>query len=390
MKIVLVTESYWPNVDGGAVFEHHLTLGLAQRGHDVTVLTASPKGPYEIAHDRGSRIVRLPSYLFLFNKLYRFCIWPRREIHAILDEFKPDIIHVHTPSAISYITLRWAHKHDTPVLATNHFIPDNFSLCWPWLGPFTRLFDALLWRYLIWFYNQCPQVTSPTVKAVDLLKQHGLKPPASPVSNGIDTNIFCPGTAPAHLYAKYGIPQNKPIVYYTGRLDGEKRMDIWVEMIPLVLAQRDCHFVIGGNGTRKNQLEQRVADLGVADRVTFTGFVPEEELPDLYRMAAVFVITSPAELQSIVTLEALATGLPVVACDKLALRDLVHDNENGFLCTYEDSRDTADKVLAILSDPRRAKHFSQQSRLIAGEHSFDHTVSSFIGHYQHLIKATSS
>ncbi len=385
MNIAIVTESYWPNIDGGAVFERHLAHQYARLSHDVTIYSPSPKSTSYVETDHGTSVVRLRSFQFPFQKFYHLCLWPQGELTRALNQNPPDIIHSQAPSPINLIALRWAKRHNVPVISTNHFIPENFLLWWPIVnGPQIKL-SPLVWKVFMKFYNQCNFVTSPTPTGANMLTKNGLKAPHDHVSNGIDTERFVPRPKPIPLMQKYGIPQNKPVVLYTGRVDGEKRLDVWLKMIPLVLAHQDCHFVIGGNGTQVAPLKKLSQELGIADHLTFTGFLNEDEFPQLYNCADVFCITSPVELQSIVTLEAIASGLPIVACELGALKELVHDDQNGYLCRYQDSADTAARILQILSDKHRQKAFGLQSRTLAQTHSFDQTVSRFLGLYQEMI-----
>jgi len=387
MNIALITESYWPNVDGGAVFEHHLALGLAGQKHNVMIFTPSKDGKHAEEQNSGTTIVRLTSHLLAFNKLYRFCLWPNKEITSKLDEFKPDIIHIHTPTQISIIARNWARKHHVPVLATNHFLPDNFILELPLLKFLTKTIRFLMWRYLIWFYNGVNFVTSPTQTAIDILQQQGLKTPCAPASNGIDVNYFTPGRAKPEFYSKYHVPVDKPIILYTGRVAGEKRLDVWLRMVPVVRKTVDCHFVIGGRGPSEEMLKKLILELGIEEYVTFIGFVSEPELAEIYRTGTVFVITSPVELQSIVTLEALATGLPIVACEECALPEIVHHGENGFLVAYEDYQTTAEQVIRILTDDKQRTHFGAESRRIAEIHAFPKTVANYERIYTELASS---
>ncbi len=385
MNIALITESYWPNVDGGAVFEHHLVKGMIGKGHNVLVFTPSKDGKHTEEQDSGSTIVRLTSHLLPFNKLYRYCLWPSKEITSRLDAFKPDIIHIHTPTQISIIARNWAKKHHVPVMATNHFVPDNFLLELPWLKFLNKTARYFMWRYLIHFYNSVSYVTSPTKTAIDILKKQGLKTPCAPASNGIDVNYFTPGRATPEFFKKYNLPMDKPIVLYTGRVAGEKRLDIWLRMIPIVREKVDCHFLIGGRGPSEEMLKKLIIELGIQEHVTFIGFVSEPELAEIYRTSKVFVITSPVELQSIVTLEALATGLPIVSCDECALPEIVHHGENGFLVPYEDFQTTAEQVIRVLTDDQQYERFSKESRRIAETHAFPKTVDNYERIYNELI-----
>jgi glycosyltransferase involved in cell wall biosynthesis len=125
--------------------------------------------------------------------------------------------------------------------------------------------------------------------------------------------------------------------------------------------------------------------MGIAGSIRFAGFVPDDDLPRTYRAATIFVMPSPVELQSLATLEAMASGLPVVAADAMALPELVKDGENGFLFPPGDSGALADRIVALLSDPDWAARMGRASRAMAERHRIGLTLAAFESLYQSLL-----
>jgi len=148
-----------------------------------------------------------------------------------------------------------------------------------------------------------------------------------PISCGIDLDRFKPTNDGAYLERRFAIPTDKPVLLYVGRLDKEKRIDIILRALPDILRVTNVHLVLAGVGKEKQKLEELTEKLGIRKAVTFTGFVPDEDLQNIYRIGDLFVTAGIAELQSIVTMEAMASGLPVVAVNVMALPELVHDGE---------------------------------------------------------------
>src|SRR5690606_34384787 len=167
------------------------------------------------------------------------------------------------------------------------------------------------------FHSKADFVTLPTQSAIDMFGAGDkLAVPMEAVSNGIDLSRFTPGKAPAKLYEKFKIPKDTPIVSYVGRLDAEKHLPVLLKAFRRVHeALPKTHLVIVGDGTERQLLEYMARDLGLADYVTLTGRVSDEDLTDLHKIGTVFCMPSPAELQSIATLEAMASGQPTVAVD---------------------------------------------------------------------------
>lgn len=383
MKILLATEHYWPIVDGGAVFEHNLALYLQKQGHQVVVIAPSMTHKPYVEHDHGTKIYRLPS-LSLFHNHFYFSPWPYGRVKNIIKSEKPDVIHTHNPFFIGLAASHYGLKFHIPVVATNHNLPENITLPWNY-RPYPKVFIDLNWAYFRWFYNRLSYVTSPTQTAVDILTRHGITTPRKPISNGIDTSRFKPHPN-CPLRAKLGIPTNKPVVLYTGRLDGEKRMDIWVKSIPYILKQVDAHFVIGGKGVFKPELEKMIARMSLQQHVTFPGFIEEKDFPHIYHVGDVFAMSSPVELQSIVTLEALASGLPVVLARAVALPELVQEGTNGYTFTPQDPKDMAAKLISILKDPKLRAKMGQASREFVKRHDYHHAYAEYAALYQQVIK----
>lgn len=390
MKILIVTESYWPNRDGGSVFERALALGLADRGHEVRVVAPSPTGPAYVEQDGASQIhrtrsIRLPGK---FGKIgARSSLRPKPLLARLLAEWTPDVIHTHNPFAIGRAALDLAEKHSIPFVATNHNMPENTVDNIGWLGKLVPNLAERIWRWQIKFLNRAQFVTTPTQPAVDLLLANGLKAPVKAISNGVDLSRFNPRTSPAAVIKKLNLPQ-KPTVLYMGRLDGEKRMDVWLKAAPLVRKEVDAHFLIGGRGAELNRLRRLAVDLGVSRHTTFAGLVEDDDLPGFYRAGSVFAIASPAELQSIVTLEAMGAGLPVVACDAGALPELCKSGRNGFLFLAGDPTGLAKSLVRILQNPTMGEKMGAESRrIVEKDHDVRAMPARYEAVYQHAIES---
>lgn len=377
MKILLVTESYWPNADGGALFERRLAHGVAGLGHQVSIWAAGNRWRSFIQPDPPTTIYREKAIRFLINPKYKVSFWPFWNGGRIIKRVRPDILHIHNAFLMGLAALAWARLRRLPVVATNHFMPENALLNLKASQMLYRPLHRLIWAYLVWFHNRCDFVTSPTPTAVRLLVEHGLKTLHRPISNGIDTKAFAPGVSNAAIKQKYHLPGDRPIALYLGRVDGEKRLDLIITALPLILQQRALQLVIAGAGVALASLQQQAQQLGVAEHVTFTGFIDEADKPALYNAATCFVISSPAELQSIVTLEAMACGLPILSVDVAALSELCRDGQNGYLFRPNDPADLAAKALKLLSSPQLEQFGQASRRIVEQEHSTEVTFKEY-------------
>lgn len=387
MKILLVTESYWPNADGGALFERRLVLGLTSRGNTFTVWAPAPRYASYDEIDGPYTIHRQKAVTFVFNRKYKVSLMPYWDARRIILRDKPDIIHIHNTYLLGLSALFWAKRYGIPVIATNHFMPENAILNLKGVKWLYKPLERIIWKFLVWFHNRADYVTSPTPTAVRLLENNGLKRPAQAITNGIDTAVFHPWMNTDAVVAKLGLANDRPIILYVGRLDGEKRLDVLLNALPIVLASLPVQLVLAGYGKAMDSLKTQSKRLGIQKDVMFTGFIDEEDKAALYNAASVFAITSPAELQSIVTLEAMASARPIVAVDVAALSELCHDGENGYLFPHEDSTALAEKLLDILSDDKLAETFAMESlRIVKAHHTTEVMYDSYESAYVKTIK----
>jgi glycosyltransferase involved in cell wall biosynthesis len=379
LRVLIVTDQYEPMVGGVPTVTRDLASGLAGRGHAVAVVAPSPtrRGhragwtPGGVAVDfRGS--VPWPWYAG-----QRLGVLPPAQAGALIAAFAPDVVHLHSPLTLGAAARPAARRRHVPVVYTNHYLPLNV---WPAAarteeatdaarGTASRARDAAFYALVTGFANRCDLVTAPTVTALRLLCDHGLRAPSLAVSNGVDLDRFSPGPPDEALRSKYALPPGRPLVLSVGRLSPEKRADVLVGAVARLPAADDRSpvLVLAGTGPDEGRLRSLARHYGVADRVRFPGFVADADLPGLYRLADVFAIASQAELQSLATMAAMASGLPVVAVDAGALAELVHAGENGFLAPPGHAREIAGCLDLLSRDADlRARMSKASSRIIAG------------------------
>jgi glycosyltransferase involved in cell wall biosynthesis len=379
---MIVTDQFEPMVGGVPTVTGELARGLSERGHAVAVIApspgrhgtsghgtsghrAGPGGPLAVDY-RGS----LPWPWYEGQRLG--LLWPAAAGQAIA-AFAPDVLHLHSPLTLGLAARQAARRRAVPVIYTNHYLPLNV---WPALAHApagaggrlaARARQAAFYGFITGFANRCDHVTAPTATALRLLRAHGLRVPSQAVSNGVDLDRFSPGARDEALRSRYALPAGRPLIVSVGRLSKEKRVDVLIAAISR-LDEQGPVLAVAGTGPDDGRLRSLARHHGVADRVRFLGFVPDDDLPGLYRLADVFAIASQAELQSLATLAAMASGLPVVAVDAGALAELVHAGENGFLATPGRAGEVADCLALLCRDPGLRERMARASARIAGDH----------------------
>lgn len=368
MRIAIATDFHSPWIGGPATFIDNFSAFLAARGHDVRVIAPSATGEELIEHTGEVAVWHMPTVPMPFGYEMRATARLDR-VRAALHDFQPQVLQVHHPFPIGFAAMLTALRMDVPVVAVNHTIPECslYGLRRHQLYP---LAVGAFRRYLGWFLARATAICTPTHTAAGLLSGMGVRHPVEVISNGIDVVRFAPVHDRSAARRDLGLP-DKPIVLYTGRLDAEKDMGTWLRAGARALAAVDAQLVVGGEGTDKPRLLRLVEELGIACRVTFPGYLPVEKLPKLYQAADVYCMTSAVELQSISTLEAMATGLPVVAARARALPELVADGMNGYLAAPGDVEEFASGLVRLLQAPARGGAMGAEGRKVAEQHSLD-------------------
>jgi len=384
---MISSESYWPNKDGGAVFEHWLAHRLADVGHQVAVVAPGRRLLARVETDGDTTIYRTPSVVLPLNPSYKITYRAMPTVRAAVEQFRPDVVHVNTMWLTGASLLKVARRKGIPIVATNHLMPENVLLSLPAALRQSAWLTNWFWRLLARWHNQFDAVTSPTPSATALLGQHGLSCPLLDISNGVDTLAYAPAvTSPPRpaLLDRFQVAND--FVLYFGRVNKEKRLDQLVEAFAQVAKTTAADLVIAGTGNAVADLGRLVASLGLTHRVHLVGFISDEDKLALAQGARLFAITSPAELQSIVCLEAMATGLPIVAVDATALGELCRDGRNGYLVRPGDTQGCADAICKVLGDDGLRQRFGQESRdFVVANHSCDATYQRFVRLYEDAI-----
>jgi 1,2-diacylglycerol 3-alpha-glucosyltransferase len=386
MKILLATDTYYPDVNGAAYFTYRLATLLAKRGHNVSVMCPSRSFRNTVSNDRdvtvyGIRSIPVPMYRdFRISPLSVF-----GTVRKAVKQISPDIVHIQNHFLIGKEAVSAAERLGIPVIGTNHFMPENLVhyLHLPVIAAgWAR---KLAWKQFVRVFEHLDFVTTPTRTAAALLVKAGLHKNVVPVSCGIDLDRFKPTNDGLYLKRKFAIPTGRPVLLYVGRLDKEKRIDIILRAMSDVLHVTSVHLVIAGLGKEKQKLQALTEKLGIQKEVTFTGFVPDADLQNIYRIADLFVTAGIAELQSIVTMEAMASGLPVVAVNAMALPELVHDGENGYLFPDGDSQMLAKRIIAILANQAMRAEMSRKSLEIIRNHDINRIIEKYEAIYSETI-----
>ena len=384
MRILVISHGYPPTLSGVTLVAQKLARAMVRRGHAVTVVAASEDGSAHEEEDDGVRVIRLQSRSNPFWSDGALPVVSQAQLRQIVLETNPDIVHSHETALLSLQLLRLGLDHEVPLVATCHYLPRFVSQYVGWDGRLDVLAESIVWEYAIRLLNQFDHAVFPSNTQAAAFGERGLTAPTTVISNGVNENRYRPGRdGVERVQARYELP-NGPRVLFVSRLAKDKRIDVLIEsMVPLRKA--GAHLVLVGVGDDESRLREITRDLDLEDRVQFLGFVPEQDLPSLYRASDLFAIASECEVQSIPTLQAAATGLPIVAVDAAALPDLVVDGLDGHLVPPGDPGAIAEAVLDILANRDRAAAMSRSSLAISKRHTETATFEAHESLYARVI-----
>ena len=375
LTILIAADTYPPHVNGAAQFGYRLAKGMTARGHDVHVLACRPgKGPSFSEFSDEATVHRLRSHSVPTHEYFRITFpWEiKKEIGLLFDRIQPDVVHIQSHYMIGEHVLYEAVKRGIRVVATNHFMPENLNPFLPFPQWFKDIVGRISWRDMGKVMGQADVVTTPTPLAAKAMHQHAFLRKVLPLSNGIDAAAYELG--PNETLERHA----SPTALFVGRLAEEKHVDVLIDAVAKTPKDLDIHLEIVGGGEVRPALEAQVARLGLTDRVKFLGLASDADLRKAYITADVFCMPGTAELQSLVTLEAMSASTPVLLADAMALPHLVRDGENGYLFTPNDSDDLAAKLTRVLSLPADEREaMGKTSREMVESHGIARTLKTF-------------
>ncbi|KTG09028.1 glycosyl transferase family 1 [Haloprofundus marisrubri] len=332
MRILRVAQKLYPEVKGGGPYHvHAMSRDQAAMGHDVTVLTVSDDIDNPHREDRdGYSVVRYPTTVSaLGNDISGGVASFLQTAHSY------DVIHAH--SHLYFSTNLAALKRrsgDIPLAITNHGLYSQNAPEW--------LFDLYLRSVGQWTFNQADVVLCYTETDRQRVRSFNVNSRIEVVSNGIDTERFCPSGPKSSL-----IEDEVPVVLFVGRLVEGKQPRKVIESLALLREKcPDAELYICGSGPLQGELKELTERLELADAVHFLGYISYDEMPQVYRSGDVLLLPSRAEGLPRTVLEAMASGLPVVVSELEQMTDVVGDA--GYFVDAEDSRSIAQALVSCL------------------------------------------
>lgn len=392
--LVIGSDLFKPSIGGTETVTENMARELTKKGWRVTVVAPTQKhksSPRLVKDLSGYDILRIRSIGFPLQQNLRFSLHAYSQIEEYFKkpENMPTIVHVNNPFATSKILLRFAKKNNLPIVIGSHLMPESFTTKLEFWPSFAGLVNNIGWRKITHFYNKADAVVSPTKTGINYLKHFGLTTKSYVISNGIDLSKNKPlnlsSAESKSIRRSLGL-NTKYICIYAGRLGIEKQVDVIINAILKLQQNYDIGLILVGDGNATAKLKNLVNKLQISDKVIFTGFVKRQlRKKELLAISDMFAIASPVELQSIVTLEAMAAGLPIFACQEGALPELVKNNINGHTFKVGDSEELARQIGKTMQDPILLKQYSKASLQNIKIHDSKNTWIAYDNMYSRVI-----
>lgn len=334
MRIALFTETYLPHINGVVTHVKILRDGLLQQGHEVLVVTADYQTRHHYIKDG---ILHCPA--IKSKRFYGYGVaspFSRRRLKLVQD-FHPDIIHIHNEFGIGLSGIFAAKQLHVPLVYTLHTMYDDYLY---YVAPrhLLRAAKKVSHDYFRLLGNAATELTGPSPKCQEYFQQIGVKKDVNVIPNAVELDDFSPDRISAENKAafrrRYQIPDDVMIACFVGRLGHEKSVDVLLDYWARTITPEDkIMLCIIGGGPVQEELEQQAKDLGIGSMVVFTGAVPHDQMPPYYASCDVYVTASLSDTNSISMLEGMATGLPVLRrYDALNENvDQVRDGVNGYI-----------------------------------------------------------
>jgi glycosyltransferase involved in cell wall biosynthesis len=352
LRIAVVTETYPPEINGVARTVGLMVDELLARGHHIELIRPRQAGDgAELPATRGfeqrlTRGISIPNYPELQIGIIR----PRRLLRAWSAQ-RPDIVHVITEGPLGWSALVAARKLGIPAVSDFHTNFHDYSRHYGfgWIA-------GLVTGYLRALHNRTERTFVPTHQMRDRLHALGFNG-LTVVGRGIDTQLFSPAKRSVELRRSWQCNDKTPVALYVGRLAPEKNLRVFVDAIREVRWQRaDLRVVLVGDGPLGKRLRAENPDFH------FAGVRRGEDLAAHYASADVFVFPSLSETFGNVTMEALASGLAVVAFDYAAAREHIVHGHNGLVAPRGDEAAFRKHALRLASSSFEVQTLRQRAR----------------------------
>ncbi len=374
MKVGIFVDSYKPLVTGVVHTVDLQRQGLEALGHEVHIFAPASRG----YRDVEPRVYRFWAVNLSTKVGAPFAFPYSRRLFALIPRLGLDVIHSQHPFPVGRLGAYFARRLDLPSVYTFHTQYEQYA---HYVPLNRRLVRAVARRLVVSHAERCDVITCPAPSAREILLAYGVQRPIEMLPNGIDLRAF-ETAQPGDVRARLGIGPQERVILYCGRLAKEKNLTFMLHALRgLLLQGADARLLMVGEGTETETLMHLAKQLGLGDRVLFTGQVDYAQVPCYYAASDLFVMTSVTEVRPLALLEAMASGLPVVAVAAHGLTDTVTSGVDGLL-TGHDTVEFSGAVHKLVAGDALRQAMGRRARQTAQTYSIANTTRRLVQIYE--------
>lgn len=393
MKIGIFTDTYNPVVSGVVTSINMLEQEMKKRGHEVYIF--APSKSIKLEPKDSQNLYMLKSMPLLVAREYkqRLAAFYSRDIAKQIKEIGLDVVHTQSEFSLGLFGKIISRKFDIPFVHTYHTMwEDYMHYILPVKGGrniypkrFARTFSKN-------FVRKAECIITPSNKTEKYLKYRCKikNKPIYVIPTGIDIKPFNKSNFNDEdrkkLRSSLGIKDDEKVIIFLGRVGEEKSIDVVMDNMPAVFKSiPNAKFLVVGDGPSKPDLEKQAKDLGIEDKVIFTGKIPWQDVPKYYNISDIFVNASLTETQGLTFIEAMAAGLPIVARYAPNLTEYIYNNKNGIL--VKKNSDFSKAIISILTNEKLASKLSSNAETTVEQYSVEEFGDKLEMLYKEIIKS---
>ena len=374
LRIALFSGNYNYVRDGANQALNRLVEFLLRQGVKVRVYSPTTDTP---AFEPTGELVSIPSVPIPGRDEYQLGLGLSPKVRRDLAEFKPNLVHISAPDVIGHRAVTWARRHKVPVVASVHTRFDTY-LSYYHLQALEPLARGLMRR----LYLRCDALLVPAESIAAILRAQRMNRHISIWSRGVDREQWSPERRDMEWRRSLGIGDDEFVIAFLGRIVIEKGLDVYADAIEALAARGVPHrALVIGEGPARPGFEERLGPKAI--------FVGHQQGPDLARaLASTDVLLNPSITETFgnVTLEAMASGLPVVAAVATGATSLVRDGETGVLVEPGDTDGFADALEAYVKDPELRRRHGEAGLAFAKTMDWDRINGVVLNVYRRVLE----
>ncbi|MCQ2240622.1 glycosyltransferase [Treponema sp.] len=374
MKIAMFTDAYFPRINGVTVSVHSFAEELTKLGHEIAIvcLEYTEEQQKSSFFDESSddalpfKIIRIPSSRVVFSKedrMGRLDKW--HFVKKAMDAFKPDVVHINSEFVAGYFGSIYARHRRIPSVFTFHTLWEDYLANYMTYVP--KRSSRKLGKEVVRFYlKRTDVIIAPTKRIAEVVKEYGIDRESHIIPTGIPSSKLAFSKKQNNIVInrinkKFPGIRGKKILLYVGRVVKEKNLEFLFDVLREVqkTMPKTALLLVGG-GPALSELQEKAKELGLEKSVFFTGYIEGSNLIYFYRRADVFTFPSKTETQGLVTVEAMLSGLPVVAIGEMGTLDVMQGDNGGFMVS-DDVTEFTGRVLELLKNKKLHEEKSREA-----------------------------